>query len=276
MVGVVATVRGELICTDPFSQPNPTLISPLSTNAVMIGDVVASSGSQCNADNRPPTPAPYARDGSGRQLNLNQILRNERTWRARSRVAFSSNPFAIHTATYQRLYQNHKTGAQFDVKSNDSEWDGDMAFGNFLYGAVLHTHGFSLSAAQRYAAAYQAVQDNGNELSMGVITQGIYNYVTNSGDSPGDDELIAKGWRYAREVHSQNPSDSKSLSCIDERTLSQSSTPGTGGNGGGGDGGSGMGGGGTLWSSCELWYFPSGLTNGMFYMEKNCQFWMIP
>lgn len=267
-------MRGELICTDPLS----IQMSPLSTNAVMIGDAVSSSGSHCNANNRPPTPAPYARDGSGRQLNLNQILRDERAWRARAKSAFSSNPFAIHVATYQRLYQNHKTGAQFDVKSNDSEWRGDMEFGNYLYGAVLYTHGFSLSASQRYAAAYQAKQNNGNKLSMGVITQGIYNYITNSGDSPGDAEIIAKGWRYANEVHSQNPSDSKSLSCIDARTLSQASTPGAGGSGGTGEGipGHGGGSGGTLWSSCELWYFPSGLSNGQFYLEKNCRFWMIP
>jgi uncharacterized membrane protein YgcG len=244
----------------------------------MVGNVLASSTPECNADNRPLTPAPFAKDGSGRQFNLNKVLREETAWRRETFLISMANPIHVQIATFQRLYQNHKTGGKFDVKteSGKSEWLGDMEFGNFLYGAILRQHGFTLSEAQRYGAAYQAFQNNDHKLSMKVMAQGIRNFITNTGDSPGDKEIIARGFRYARDVYSKNPSDSNSMSCIDQRTLDQAGSGGGGGGGGEGGGAPSNGGGGKLWYSCELWYFSSGLTNGMFYMEKNCSFWMTP
>ena len=99
--------------------------------------------------------------GARRQLNINQTLRQETAWRWQSKViSVLRNLQYIHVATFQRLYRNHKTGGKFDVKSSRSEWMSDQDFGNYLYGAVLHQHGFSLTEAQRYGAAYQSYQNN--------------------------------------------------------------------------------------------------------------------
>ncbi|MEE2025747.1 polymorphic toxin type 44 domain-containing protein [Alkalimonas mucilaginosa] len=262
-------IGGIFICTDPLRAPVVTS----SSNAVLIGDIVALSGPQCNANNRPPTPAPYARDGSGRQLNLNKILRDEKAWLTKINTATSNANLRL-MVIMQRNLQVFSMGAIYDVKDSLSPWAGNDDFGNFLYGAVMQVQGFSGSDTQRFSAAYQAIQ-NGNGITWSSATQGIYNFITNTGDETGDPEMVMRGYRYARDIHSQNPSDSKTLSCIDDRTLSQLSTPGTGGGSEGSDS-SGIGGGGTLWSSCELWHFPSGLSNGMFYLETNCRFWMMP
>ena len=272
--------HGEFLCVIPQREPtNPISSNLQSLSAVLVGNVLASSEPQCNDSNRPLTPAPYAKDGSGRQLNLNQILRQETAWRWQAKViSVLGNLQYIHVATFQRLYQNHKTGGKFDVKSSRSEWISDQEFGNYLYGAILHQHGFSLTEAQRYGAAYQAYQNNNHQLTMSAMQQGIRNFMTNTGDSEGDKEIIAKGFRYARDVHSQNPNASESVSCIDQRTLDRPLDIGGGdsGIGGEGSGGSGNIGGGTLMSRCELWYFLHGLGNGGFYMQRNCMFWMMP
>ena len=67
--------------------------------------------------------------------------------------------------------------------------------------------------------------------------------------------------------------DMKSLSCVDEQTLNS-------GGGSEGDGGNNSipesGNGGSIWVSCELWYFPGGLTNGQYYLERNCNFYRVP
>jgi len=142
----------------------------------MVGEISYSGVSQCNANNMPPTPAPYTRNGSGKQMNLNEMLRIESRWRSEMWRVTGSNPFAIHSATYQRLYQLLKTDGAYDVKSSHSPWLGTADFGNFLYGTLMFIHSFSEGEALRYSAAYQSIQDHDNKFTMESISQGIYNF----------------------------------------------------------------------------------------------------
>lgn len=238
----------------------------------MIGNVTFPGISQCHALNRPPSPAPYSRDGSGTQLNFNKTLRNEQAWNNRAKFVFS--PVGYRAAVYQRLYQNLRTDGIYDVKSSVSPWDGNADFGNFLYGSLMHIYGFSEDEALRFSAAYQAIQDHGSKFTMASIPHGIFNFLTNTGDGEGDPGMVLRGYNYAKEVYATNPQAVESLTCVDQKTLQSSGgISDSGGNDGNAPGG---GAGGALWVTCELWYFSSGLTNGQFYLEKNCKFFLIP
>lgn len=240
-----------------------------------------NEAAQCNDLNRPPTPPPYKRTQPDVQFNLNAVLREERRWRNRNIVvSLISSPIVGISAVHIHLFQNHKTGAVYDVKSDGSPWTGNEAFGNFLYGAILQVHGFPESAAHRYSSAYQAWQNyksssGGNPI--GAVAQGFANFITNRGDGDGDHEVISQGYRYAAEVFSQNSNSLLASSCVDSQTINNVSGSGSGGSGGGSGGGS-PGDGTVHWqSSCELWRFPDG-NNGYYYMYRNCtfNFWMVP
>lgn len=99
--------------------------------------------------------------------------------------------------------------------------------GNFLYGAVMEAHGFSEGESQRFAAAYQAVQDHG--LGFVSFHLGIAQFVFNYGDNPGDKEMVSKGFKYAREVNKKSGFVLESLSCVPTDTVDRSE----GGEGGG-------------------------------------------
>jgi len=261
-------IGGVWMCMDPLSTPYQ---SPLSYNEVLLGEITFSGLSQCHALNRPPSPAPYAHDGSGKQFNLNQALRDEQAWQNRAKLVYS--PLGYQAALYQRLYQAHKTNGIYDVKSNASPWHGDADFGNFLFGAIMGIHGFGVDGALRFSAAYQGIQDHNSKFNMQSISLGIYNFLLNTGDGEGDPEMVFRGVNYAEEIHRNNPSDTKSLSCVDQKTMQGTNSGGSGGSDGGSAPRPYYG---TLIVSCELWYFPYRLANGNFYMEKNCRFSMLP
>jgi|SRR5690554_4114776 len=137
----------------------------------------------------------------------------------------------------------------------------------------MQVHGFRLHYAQRAAAAYQAYQDHSNSGGSvknyeQYIGQGLWNFLSNSGDSEGDKELIESGWRYADEVYQNNPSDTNSVSCVDLETINNADNSG----GGGGDGEY------VYIVSCELWRFPDG-NWGYYYVWRNCTrdyYWTQP
>ncbi|MCH8493464.1 MAG: hypothetical protein LAT53_09560 [Idiomarina sp.] len=292
---------GEWMCVDPLAEPAPDnsinqqyslQMNTFSTlnldDGVMLGTETMSEALECNDSNRSLTPAPFRGDGSGVEMNVNQILRNERAWatkNAASGVTMGTGGLMkALAANHLRLFQNHRSNALYDVKSDLSIWDGDMEFGNFLYGAVLRAHGFPEDLSLRYAAAYKAWQDYrngaGSSNAVGAIAQGIVNFITNTGDSEGDQALISRGYHYAKEVWEKNKNDLRAMSCVDHETLQSisgsggPSFPGDDPDYGGGTGGSGT----IYWSgSCELWQFPDG-NNGHYYMYRNCSYdyWMQP
>lgn len=230
---------------------------------------------QCNNSNRPPVAPPYNASQPDIQFNLNGVLRDERRWRNKNILTSLISPIVGVSSVHIRLFQNHRNGAVYDVKSINSPWNGNEDFGNFLYGAILQAHGFPESAAHRYSSAYQAWQDyKGSDKGtpFGAVGQGFANFITNSGDGVGDHEEISQGYRYAEEVFSQNSTSLLSSSCVDSETILNSS--GSGGGGGGGGSWSGT----ISWrSSCELWQFPDG-NNRYYYMYRNCEFeyWIVP
>ena len=145
--------------------------------------------------------------------------------------------------------------------------------GNFLYGANARAMGFTESGILRGAAFYQPIGDNG----WSSVPEGIYNFITNSGDNPGDPEQTLRGIRYHDEVFMNNQTDSSSTSCLDLITVSQGDTSSPGSGGGSGDTGGGTGGGTgqIIKYGCEIWKFPDG-NGGYYYMEKNCKYMTIP
>ncbi|WP_269571444.1 polymorphic toxin type 44 domain-containing protein [Shewanella denitrificans] len=130
----------------------------------------------------------------------------------------------------------HRTGGALDVAhSQESDYIGSASMGNFLYGANAKAMGFTESTILRGAAFYQAI---GNDFWSN-LPHGIYNYVTNTGDNPGDPEQTLAGVRYHDEVFMKNQSDPSSVSCADAGSAGNALLPGggEGGNPGGGAGG---------------------------------------
>ena len=271
-------VNGSKTCYRPYSAPiSAPMHSVYSSGAVSLGQVTLPNAIQCKSTNRPPSPAPYKNDKSGTEMKINDILRTEISWRNKARWLLAVNAVAYPAITHQRLYSLLRTNGVYDVKSDESPWQGDADFGNFLYGTIMQAHGFSGDLALRYSAGYQAIQDHNNKFTYASVTQGIYNFITNTGDGAGDPEMVMRGFNYAKEVFSKNSQDTKSLSCIDEQTISQQATSGGGGgsNDGGGNPGGGSGGGRVIRATCNLWYFKSGIANGQYYMNT-CKFHSSP
>jgi len=297
-------INGVRMCIDPLSvDPIPAVLEIESVYSFyeqhttysstynsdegsFVGVAQYSDVNECNNSNRPPVPPPFRKDNSNIQFDLNSVLRVELMWAGLNALEGMNpavaGPAAI-SATHLRLFQNHRTGAIFDVKSDASVWDGEYKFGNFLYGAVLAVHGFPENMAQRYAAAYQAWQNyqkSGEGTAFDAVSQGFVNFLTNSGDTVGDPELISQGYRYAIEVFLRNMSDTRSSSCVDSKTL-QEAVENTPPAAGGSDipNPNDPSAGGTIgWSAtCELWQFPNG-EGGYYYMYRNCtyNYWMQP
>ncbi|QPB82710.1 hypothetical protein CWC22_006760 [Pseudoalteromonas rubra] len=240
-----------------------------------------SEASQCNNSNRPPEAMPYGskEDNKHQQLDLNKLLRQEERWQKTVSRMLATQPGAATTATYYRLYTNHQMGGALDVKSSESPWAGNEDLGNFLYGAVMQVHGFSLDSTHRYAAAYQALQNgkaNGENMAQ-ILAQGLINFVTKSGNGPGDAALESRGYRYAEEVYQNNKSDQRSSSCKDQKTVNAEGGSGNSNSGGSGDGGyggydgyGGYGGYGGGWEFCTQY--------GQVCTTGGCNYWrdMVP
>ncbi|GLS83244.1 polymorphic toxin type 44 domain-containing protein [Paraferrimonas haliotis] len=114
------------------------------------------------------------------------------------------------------------SGCEFDLKNNP-QYNADEAFGNWFFGAVAATLGFSKDEAVRLAAMAQSYQDNGWSSQM------IYNYLNSSGDNSGDPELVIRGYDYKTNIYDADPdNETNSDSCSP-----QSSNPSNSGLGGG-------------------------------------------
>ena len=206
---------GEWGCVDPLSAPNTIAQQPSSTTSLahslmpatqstashnsaptmVASGISVDEAAQCNDGNRSKTPLP-THDISGEEFNLNEVLRGERAWSQKNFLLSSICPLCI-SAKKLRLINNHKTGGPYDVKNPDGTWQGTMEFGNYLYGAVMNVHGYTETQAQRFGAAYQAWADYKNSDGAisrpSALSQGYVNFITNTGDSEGDQELISLG-----------------------------------------------------------------------------------
>lgn len=90
--------------------------------------------------------------------------------------------------------------------------------------------------------AYQARSDalrNGDW--HGGWPQGIWNFITASGDNVGDQQEVLRGIRYHREVFEADSSNVSSLSCEDQESIENGGSGNTGGGPGGTDSGGGSG-----------------------------------
>lgn len=195
-----------------------------------------NEASQCTDANRPPEPAPKNRN-TNEELNINAVLKVSRQWKNEiNKTHTHGSEFA---AAFARMYVMHRSGGALDVAHTlTTDYVGSAEMGNFLYGANARAMGFPTFVIIRGSAGYQAISDSG----WAGFPQGVYNFISNSGDNIGDSEQTMRGIRYYDEVHQNNQGDTSSTSCQDSQTLNGSNN--TGGGVGGGEGGGGNGGGG--------------------------------
>jgi hypothetical protein len=104
----------------------------------------------------------------------------------------------LFAAGIARLIVMHKAGGALDVAhaKDTSDYIGSESMGNFLYGANARAMGFSESVILRGAAGYQPIGKNG----WSSFGQGVYNFMSNTGDNKGDPEQTLAGVRYHDEV----------------------------------------------------------------------------
>jgi hypothetical protein len=155
----------------------------------------------------------------------------------------------------------HRVGGPLDLAhSTQGGHSGSFEMGNFLYGANAIALGFTPSQVLNGSHAYQAISDGGYFQYV----EGIYNYMNNTGDNPGDQMEVLRGIRYYQEVFQFSPHNNSSMSCVDSATQSGGGSTNPGGGGGpgtqpGGGGGSPSGpnnpGGGYIAPSGEEWCF---------------------
>lgn len=233
------------ICFDPQSTPTEFISIPKQSDFFFYTQSTneafqISDNANCTDANRPPSQPLVLKDGSGQTLDISQTLRSASAFSKakglRSGTPYQRSVWPIH-ASFYHLYHNFKNSAQYDVKSNESIWNGDEDYGNFLYGAYMQQMGFIFEETLRFSAGYQAMQDLGDVLG---VPLGLYNFFTNSGDGDGDPEMIERGFKYAEEVHDSNPDSLEIAQCVDQQTVNQQieNINAGGSSGGGSSGGS--------------------------------------
>ena len=218
----------------------PGGINPMQMFATTVAVNQLTEASQCNDANRPPTPPPI-NSNSGIPFNINGYLRATKEWM--QQMHNTMNVGAVDAAALARAYVVHNIDGALDLShANETSFVGDAAMGNFLFGASMAAMDYDSVFTLRMSAAFQAISDDG--LGWSSVIQGIYNYVTNTGDSPGDPEQVMAGANYYHDVFTANGADSALVSCIDSQSLDQEdglqemvdSSPGSGGGSGEGDG----------------------------------------
>ncbi|QQX79003.1 hypothetical protein JK628_15725 [Shewanella sp. KX20019] len=219
---------------------NPYGVAQFAVDSFAVNSV-PSEASQCTASNRPPHKAPLNTE-TNETLNYNREFQQAEASYASDQSKYTA-PAAAAKSFYD-LYQDHQTGAVYDVKSPDSKYyDANSTSqirsdnGNFFFGGIMAAKGFSQAFTVRASAAYQGIQDHG--LNPVGLNAGYINFVYNIGDNLGDPEMVTRGWDYKTEVQSENRYDEKSSSCTDADTLNnqdEENPPSSGGpnNGGGG------------------------------------------
>lgn len=197
---------------------------------------ISSSGadaSQCTDANRPPDAAPRNRE-TKEELNINSVLRVSKNWAESMKHTHSTT--TMYAASFSRMVAMHKKTGALDLShGRETKYIGSAEMGNFLYGANSRAMGLPEWLIIRGAAGYQAITNHG--YTWEGFQEGVINFVTNSGDNPGDPEQTIRGIRYHDEVYIYNQNDSRSSSCEDLESKSESSNPGSPGAGGGGEGG---------------------------------------
>lgn len=251
---------------------------PLSSNIQTQSDGFdIQDASTCNDGNRPPNKLPHKEGNPDEVFNLNAILREARNFN--NTRGFSSLSGAPHipirtVASIYHMYVKFNNNTAYNVKSADSSWVGNEEFGNFLYGAYMNQMGFSLNKSLRFSAGYQGVQDNDGGFSFDSITDGLYNFITNTGDGEQDVLDVKSGWKYGEEVFSENPLTSSFSSCVDSESIDSfnHSVGGTGGSPGSGSGGSS---GGTIYYSQTCWDVCTG-GGCVTYQCEVSVYWAVP
>lgn len=224
---------------------------------------IASESPQCNDENRPPEDAPI--NEKQQKLDVNQILRESTSWNeillGEGLTELENNAISL-----LRVRAMHSINGSLDLAhtSSNTGYTGSFSMGNFLYGANASALGLSPSVILRGSHAYQALSDAQHDANWhGGYAQGIWNFITASGDNVGDQQEVLRGIKYQRDVFTVNSSDTASLSCEDLKSISNGSSGNSGGTGGGPGGSGGSTGGGSSGgdggyispNSPEVWCF---------------------
>ncbi|MCG9732374.1 polymorphic toxin type 44 domain-containing protein [Shewanella sp. Isolate13] len=209
--------------------------SPTSSGTVYTSSP-ATDVAQCTDQNRPPNPAPVDKVSSV-QMSYSDVIRTTQAEYASWKSKFTA-PVAEAMA-YWSMYQDHKTGGIYDVKSKQSDYNGNADDGNFLYGIRMAAFGFSRNFTERASASYQGIQDYG--LNAAGVYASYINFIFNVGDNVGDPEMVAQGWDYKKQVFDANSSERGNSSCVS--TAVKGVSIGNAGSGGSGGGSGGTGGG---------------------------------
>lgn len=228
--------------------------APSSSSTNFYASSPGTDLAQCTDQNRPPNPAPVDQV-SGAQMNYSDIIRTTQAEYASWKSKYTA-PVAEAMA-YWSMYQDHKTAGKYDVKSGQSDYNGNADDGNFLHGLRMAAFGFSRNFTERASASYQGLQDHG--LNPVGAYASYAKFVLNTGDNVGDPEMVAQGWDYKKQVFDSNSSEKGNSSCVSTSVkgtpISNSGPSGSGStggaNGGGiglvGNGGAGNGSVGTVW-----------------------------
>tara|TARA_B100001245_G_scaffold236692_1_gene230054 strand:+ start:21776 stop:23029 length:1254 start_codon:yes stop_codon:yes gene_type:complete len=203
---------------------------------------IASDSPQCNDENRPPEDAPT--NEKQQKLNVNQILKDSTSW---NQILLGEGLTELENNVIRllRVRAMHSINGSLDLAhtSSTTGYKGSFSMGNFLYGANASALGLSPSVILRGSHAYQALSDAQHADNWhGGWAQGIWNYMTASGDNVGDQQEVLRGIKYHRDVFMLNSSDTASLSCEDLESIANGSSGSTGGGGGPPSGGSNSGG----------------------------------
>ncbi|MCG9740175.1 polymorphic toxin type 44 domain-containing protein [Shewanella insulae] len=230
--------QDQMSARTSFSSPLMMQAASSTTSGAAYSVSPSTDVGQCTDQNRPPNPAPVDTI-SGKQMSYSDIIRRTQaeyeSWKSKYTA-----PVAEAMA-YWSMYQDHKTGGKYDVKSKQSDYNGNADDGNFLYGIRMAAFGFSRNFTERASASYQGIQDYG--LNPIGAYASYTNFVYNIGDNVGDPEMVARGWDYKNQVFDANSFEKGNSSCVSTSVKAvMNGNAGSGGSGGGSGGSGGTGG----------------------------------
>lgn len=176
------------------------------------GFFLQNSEGSCSPDEEMP-PAPANHDFN---KHLRSVFRFGQQIEALS-LNFISSDYVKHIY----LVNTFRTGHANDLKSNSAYPGATPDYGNFWYGAVLASLGYSESYALYAGALYQEWEDNDWSEAT---TEELWEMLTNPQDNPDDPEFISKGHNYFHGAFQNDLNNNVSNSCTGESKSSSSSS----------------------------------------------------
>lgn len=234
-ISFIATERKSNSAPPPFPAPIPIgacydefgqeiFCVPNFDNSGSANAAIQSEHAACNESNRPFNKPPSRRT-SGRDMNVNELLRNAEDhteWVTRNLPAES-----VLAAIYSHLVQQARIGGILDVAHDDDRttYVGGFEDGNFLYGAYGTALGISEFTLARGSSFYSSFTQSDNRSDIYRFFRGIFRAATNTGDPQEDILQEQRGINYAREVWAKDKNNPNSFSCLDEKSVNEARDP---------------------------------------------------